>query len=144
MNFNDLNKKIETIIDLNIQLSAMDYSNPSYDEFEDNIHDLQDEINDKFGDDFDLILDELYEKFNITDETMFLADYIAGKYEAIEANKFGKQFLADVETAAIVEIDNPKLAGKKVNTAIYIKPNPLSIIMSISGLERVMWTAPAK
>lgn len=142
MNFSDLNKKIENIIELSIELAKMDYSDPKYDKLEDKIHDLQDAINDDYGDDFDVILDEIYDKFNIQDETMFLADYIGSKYKELPENKFGKQFKIDINSAALVEIDSPKLANKKINAAVYIHPNPLSLIMNINGLERIMWTAP--
>ena len=141
MNFKKINEQVEELIKLNNQLAQMKYNDPLYDELEEKIHGIQDHINDSHKDYFEDVIEEIYGKLKSDDDILNFSDYIAKTYVETEKNTYGTQYDVSPEGCIVIGVSHANLKGKTVNGKMYVKPNPLRLIFSLGGIEKVMWTS---
>jgi hypothetical protein len=143
MDFKVLNEKVLEIIQLNEQLEDINYSDPRYDELEDKVYDLQDEMNEKYGKFFDEVLGDVYKQLNSKDVILNISDYIAKTYMTSGAkNPDGSLRYDEVpEDSITISVKPEALQGKRVDGKIYLKPNPIRIGFAIGKHERIVWSS---
>ena len=142
MDFRIVNEKVLTIIKLNEKLSRISYNDPTYDELEDRLYDLQDEVNDQYGEYFDDIMEKVYKELGCEDDVLNFTDYIAKTYVVSEEkNPDGSLKFEIPEDCIVIKISPKALNGKSINAKIYLKPNPLRIGFAIDKLERIVWNS---
>jgi hypothetical protein len=143
MDFKVLNEKVLEIIRLNEQLEDINYNDPRYDELEDKVYDLQDEINGQAGKLFDEVMANVYKQLNSKDDILNFSDYIAKTYMTSGSkNPDGSIRFDEVpEDSITISVRPEALQGKKVEGKIYIKPNPLRIGFAIGKHERIVWSS---
>jgi hypothetical protein len=118
MDLNALDKSLQEILKKRAELAKIDYSNPKYDELEEQLHDQEDAFHDEFGeyleDAFQTVHDDL-----CPDNDVLLPIAYLGKG---------------------VPVDVDKYVGK--DTKLILASTPPRIILSVGkDKQEVVWTA---
>jgi hypothetical protein len=118
MDVKALEKALQEIVTKREELSKLNYNNPQYDEIEENLHDLEDAFQDKYGDEIEEILQKVHDNLCPDNEVLLPIAYI-GKGVPVEIDKY---------------------EGK--DTKLALAPGPVRIILQIGkDKEEVVWTA---
>lgn len=133
MDIKPLDKAIQEIAIRRNALKKLDYNNPKYDDLEEELHDLEDALQVKFGDFLEEALQEVHDKLSPDTDILFPIAYLAKTYSISDANEFS---VAGTE-GVYVEVDS--MPGKE--TKLVIIPNPLRIILNTKEKQQVVWNA---
>ncbi len=144
MDFKNINQQLIELIDLNQQLENMNYSDASYDALEDKIHDIQDDLNSKYGVYFEKIISGIYKQLSSDDEILNFTDYIARNYKKTSENESGMQYMVDPDGAIPINFKHDSLKGKILEGSLYFKPNPLRLVFLLGTQERILWNCEEK
>ena len=114
-------------------LSKLDYDNEEYDKVEEELHDLEDQFQDKFGDYLDEALSYVHDEFCADNEVLLPIAYLANEYK-VEGETF------DVTTDQGVLVDVDDFPGK--TTRLVLIPSPTRIVLIVDETTReVVWKA---
>jgi hypothetical protein len=118
MDVKALDKSLLEILKKREELSKLDYSNPKYDDLEEEVHDLEDDFQDQFGEYVEAAFQEIHDELCPENDVLLPIAYI-GKGVPVEVDKY---------------------EGK--DTKLILMPSPTRIIL-IGGKEKeeVLWTA---
>jgi len=134
MDLKALDKALQEIANRRNELKKIDYNNPKYDDLEEQLHDLEDDFQVKFGDPMEEILQEVHDRFCPDSEVLFPIAYVAKSYEVNDKN----EYYAAPGEGVFVEMDN--YPGK--DSKLVIVPNPTRIILNIGkDKQQIVWTA---
>jgi len=134
MDVKALDKAIQEIALRRNELKKIDYSNPKYDELEEELHDLEDSLHVKYGDYLEEILQDVHDKYCPDTDVLFPIAYLAKSYLVKGTDEFS---VANTE-GVFVEVDS--IPGK--DTRLVIVPNPVRVILNVgNGQQQVVWTA---
>jgi hypothetical protein len=129
-----LDKALQEIAIRRNELQKIDYNNPKYDDLEEQLHDLEDAFQVKFGEPFEEILQEVHDKYCPDSDVLYPIAYLAKSYQVNSKNEFE---VAPTD-GVYVEIDS--YPGK--DTKLVIVPNPTRIVLNIGKeKQQVIWTA---
>ena len=118
MNIKALDKSLQDILKKREELSKIDYNNPQYDDLEEQLHDLEDDLQDEFGDYLEGALQNVHDEFCPDSDVLMPIAYL-GKAVPVEAEKF---------------------AGKE--TKLSLLPNPPRIVLTVGkDKQEIVWTA---
>ncbi len=118
MDVKALDHSLLEILNNREELAKLDYNNPKYDDLEEELHDLEDDFQDNYGDYLEEQLQKVHDQVCPDNDVLLPIAYL------------GKGVPVDVD----------KLAGK--DTRLIIAPSPTRIILVIGpDKEQVMWTA---
>lgn len=132
MDVNAINTALLEIIKSRHELAAINYNNPTYDDLEEKLHDLEDDFLDKFGEEMESVLQDIHDQYCPDTDVLVPIAYIAKKYQV---NK-DEYSVANTE-GVFVEVD--KYPGK--DTKLVILPSPPRILLSIGAdKQQVVWT----
>lgn len=134
MSITELDKALQLIIAKRNELRLVDYANPKYDDLEEQLHDLEDDFQDTFGEYLEDILQGVHDKLCPDTEVLFPIAYVAKSY-AVNGNN---EFSVAAEEGVFVEVDEHP--GKE--TKLVLIPSPLRVVLNV-GKEKqeVVWTA---
>lgn len=62
MDANAVDEALQVLVKKRMELAALDYSNPKYDELEEELHDFEDDFQEKFGTDLEDVLQTVHDK----------------------------------------------------------------------------------
>lgn len=118
MDVKALDKALQEILKKREELNQLDYNNPKYDDLEEQLHDMEDDFQAKYGDYIENVLTDIHDKICPDNDVLMPIAYL-GKGVPVETDQY---------------------AGK--DTKLILAPNPTRIVLSI-GKEKqdVMWTA---
>jgi hypothetical protein len=134
MDVKALDKALQEIAIRRNELKKIDYNNPKYDDLEEQLHDLEDSFQVKFGEQVEGILQEVHDKYCPDSDVLYPIAYLAKSYEVNDKNEFA---VAPTE-GVFVEMDS--YPGK--DTKLVIVPGPPRIILNIGkDKQQVVWTA---
>ena len=102
MDLKALDKALQEIANRRNELKKIDYNNPKYDDLEEQLHDLEDDFQVKFGDPMEEILQEVHDRFCPDSEVLFPIAYVAKSYEVNDKN----EYYAAPGEGVFVEMDN--------------------------------------
>ena len=118
MDVKALDKAIQEIVKKREELGKLDYNNPKYDELEEQLHDLEDDLQDEHGEELEEALQKVHDDLCPDNDVLMPIAYI-GKGVPVEVDKY---------------------AGK--DTRLSLIPGPTRIILSIGqDKQEVVWTA---
>ncbi|MCC5945485.1 MAG: hypothetical protein JJT94_11165, partial [Bernardetiaceae bacterium] len=60
---NELNRLVLEMVKLRNRIDGMDYNDPTYDKLEEELHDIEDEFVDEYGEILEDALEDIYEKY---------------------------------------------------------------------------------
>ncbi|MBX9853640.1 MAG: hypothetical protein K2X86_17995 [Cytophagaceae bacterium] len=137
MDTKKLNAAVTALIEKKNQLSKLSYDNNEYDDIEEEVHDLEDDIMDNYGDFLEEALEAVHEKICPDNDVLMPIAYMAHKYNKIGQNPDGSS-IYDVEPKEGVWVDVDKYDGK--DTRLVFVPNPLRLVLVIDGKNKeVVW-----
>ena len=118
MDLKALDQALQEIVKKREELSKLDYNNPKYDDLEEELHDLEDDFQDAYGDDLEEALQTVHDQLCPDNDVLLPIAYI-GKGVPVEVDKY---------------------AGK--DTKLILTPGPTRIVLQV-GKEKqeVVWTA---
>jgi hypothetical protein len=118
MDIKALDSALQEIEKKREELSNIDYNNPKYDELEEQLHDLEDEFQENYGEYLEEALQNIHEEVCPDNDVLMPIAYV-GKGVYVEVDKF---------------------PGK--DTKLILASNPTRILLTVGkDKQQVMWTA---
>jgi len=133
MDIQALDKAVQEIAIRRNELKKIDYNNPKYDDLEEELHDLEDALQVKFGEFLEEALQEVHDKFSPDTDILFPIAYLAKTYTVNAKNEFA------VSPSEGVYVEVETMPGKE--TKLVIVPNPLRILLNTKDKQQVVWSA---
>ncbi|MFN8437202.1 MAG: hypothetical protein U0V72_06125 [Cytophagales bacterium] len=131
MDIKSLEKSLLEIVEKRNELATLDYSDSSYDDVEEELHDLEDDFVDEFGAEIEGILDDIHDDLKSDTDVLLATAYLAKKYKKSEK---GFQVSANEGVA----IDSEKFPKNRLNLVII--PQPFSFALIIDGKDqKIVW-----
>ncbi|SHN32236.1 hypothetical protein SAMN04488057_12014 [Cyclobacterium lianum] len=130
MDFDKLDEELSRIVELRIRLSEITYADPDYDEIEEQLHDLEDTLNEKYGDLLEEKLAEIYATLSSDNDVLLPSAYLANKYIPMQPDARGV-VTYDVQGMEGVPVESEQFDGQDVRIALV--PNPVRFVMVING-----------
>src|SRR6188474_1492554 len=91
MDIKGLDNALQSIEKKRDELSKLNYNNPQYDDMEEQLHDMEDEFQDKYGDYMEEALQNIHEEICPDNDVLMPIAYL-GKGVFVESDKFpGKE-----------------------------------------------------
>jgi hypothetical protein len=117
MDVKALDKAIQEIAKKRDELGKVNYNNPQYDDLEEQLHDLEDDFQDEYGEYLEEALQNVHEELCPDNDVLMPIAYI-GKGVPVEVDKYD---------------------GK--DTKLVITPDPVRILLLVGKEQEVVWTA---
>lgn len=133
MDISALDKALQLIAVKRNELKKIDYNNPKYDDLEEELHDLEDALQVKYGEFLEEALQEVHDKFCPDTDVLFPIAYLAKTYAISSSN----EFVVAPNEGVFVEVDS--MPGKE--TKLVIVPNPVRIVLNTKDKQEVVWKA---
>lgn len=130
MNWDKLDEQLTEIVKKRNQLSEMDYSDESYDDLEEALHDLEDDFNEEYEEIFEPQLEKIYAKLKSDTDILLPTAYLANKYKEMLPDAKGI-VTYEVGGNEGVPIESDELG--KVDMRIVLIPNPARFVLLING-----------
>jgi hypothetical protein len=132
MNWDKLDKELTEIVEKRNQLALMDYSDESYDDLEEAIHDLEDDFNEEYEEVIENQLEKIYSVLKSDTDILLPTAYIANKYKPLlpDANGIVSYEVGGHEG---VPIESDQFDRQDVRLVLI--PNPARIVMLINGRQ---------
>jgi hypothetical protein len=134
MDIKALDNALQEIVKRRIELAKIDYNNPKYDDLEEQLHNLEDDLQDNYGEYLENALQEVHDKYSPDTDVLYPIAYLAKTYTVNEKNEYS---VTDNE-GVFTEIEGQP----SKNTKLVLIPNPPRIVLN-GGKEKqqVLWTA---
>jgi len=134
-----LDEYLIALAEKRMELNRLNYSDKSYDKVEEELHEIEDDFIDKFGDDFEKILEEVHKEHCADADILSPIAYLANEY-AIKGKKEDgspKFVIKNYKQGLLVETKEEE-AGRLV-----ILPNPPRILLFTNEGTKVdeVWKA---
>jgi hypothetical protein len=129
-----LDNALQEIIAKRNLLQKLDYNNPKYDDLEEELHDMEDDFQDNYGEYLEKVLQQVHDQHCPDTDVLHPIAYIAKAYTVSSNN----EFILDSSDGLYVEMD--KYPGKE--TKLALAPNPMRVILNIGEeKQEVIWSA---
>lgn len=118
MDFKALDQALVNIVKKREELSKINYNNPKYDDLEEELHDLEDDFQEEYGEYLEQALQQVHDEYCPDNDVLMPIGYLG--------------------QGVPVEVD--KLPGK--DTRLVLAASPIRIILSVGKeKQQVVWTA---
>jgi hypothetical protein len=133
MNIKDVNKALVIIVELRMRLDALTYDSPDYDNLEEELHELEDDFLEKYGDYLEDALIDIHDEYCPDTDVLLPIAYLAKKYIKKD-NNFD---VLDDGQGVWVELEDE---FEHLEGHIVIIPSPLRIVLFTSKNEKkIVW-----
>lgn len=132
MDWNKLDQNLTEIVEKRITLSKITYADPEYDDIEEELHDLEDDLNEEFGDRLEAELEKIYEKLSSDNDVLLPSAYLANHYTPLLPDANGVVSY-EVKGPEGVPVESEQFDGQDVR--IVLIPNPARFVMQINGVS---------
>ena len=130
----NLDKKLTEIIEKKNQLSKLNYDSNNYDQIEEELHDLEDDFIEEFGDYLEEALHSVHDEFCPDNDVLLPIAYLATSYEKDDQGNF----VCKPNDGVFVDADD----FNSTNTRLVLVPNPTRLVLNIGGGQsQVVWAA---
>jgi len=134
MDLKALDKALQEIAKRRMELQKIDYSSPKYDVLEEELHNLEDSFQEKFGDYLEEALQQVHDEYCPDTDVLYPIAYIAKSYQINDKNEYS------VSTSEGVFVEVDKFPGK--DTKLVLVPNPPRVFLNIGkDQQQLVWTA---
>lgn len=132
-----LNKDFKELIGKRNTLSELDYNDKTYDDVEEELHDLEDDFQEEYGDFLEKAFEAVHDEFCPDNDVLLPIAYIAKKYYI--KDKGDKKLYAPYPgEGVIVEVDN----YMDHDTRMVMVPDPVRIVLIIDKAQvEELWRA---
>lgn len=129
-----LDNDLQEIAKVKNKLAELGYDHSDYDDLEEELHDLEDDFIEEFGDYLEDALHVVHDEFCPDNDVLLPIAYLANKYIISEDNQF------NCTTQDGVMVDADDFPGK--TTRMVIIPNPTRIVLVVDKVNsQVVWIA---
>lgn len=134
MDIKALDKALQEIAKKRNEINKLNYDNPVYDDLEEQLHDLEDSFQEKYGTDMEKVLQEVHDKYCPDNEVLHPVAYLAKSYTVTDKNEYS----VGEKEGVFVELDDQP----DKPTKLVILPNPPRVILN-GGKQKqqVLWSA---
>lgn len=139
MDIKKLDQAILDIVDKKNKLNTLTYADKNYDIIEEELHDLEDDFIDEFGDYMEEALSLVHDEYCPDNDLLLPTAYFAKRYNETGKDDKGKPvYDVDPSEGVLVEVEEyPGLPCRLV-----ILPNPVRIVLQVSNkAKEVVWQA---
>ncbi|WP_106132227.1 hypothetical protein [Mongoliibacter ruber] len=139
MDFKKLDDDLSLIVEKRIALSKMSYADEAYDDLEEELHDLEDDFNEDYGDELESALEKIYNQLKSDNEVLLPSAYLANEYHPMMPDASGK-VTYEVKGNEGVPLESEQF--DKMDVRLVIVPNPTRFILRINGKSmKDLWVA---
>lgn len=132
MDIKALDNELARLIDKKMELAAINYDHEKYDDLEEEIHDMEDDLQEKYGDYLEDALHEVHDEFCPDSDVLLPIAYIPNKAKKMEDGSYAVPFTEGV----YVDVDD----YAQTETKLVLLPRPLRIILQIDvKSHEVVW-----
>lgn len=118
MDVKALDRALAEIVRKREELSKVNYNDPTYDNLEEQLHDLEDDFQDEYGEYLEVALQQVHDEYCPDNDVLMAIGYLG--------------------QGIPVEVD--KLPGQ--DTRLILAPNPTRIILSVNkDKQQVVWSS---
>ncbi len=132
MNWEQLDQQLTEIVKKRNQLSKMVYSDASYDDLEEELHDIEDDFNDKYEEVLEPQLDKIYAKLKSDTDVLLPTAYLANAYKEMLPDANG---IVTYEVSGNVGVPIESDQFDKMDVRIVLIPNPARFVLLVSGRQ---------
>lgn len=133
VNLTDLERDLLALAKKKNELAALDYADTRYDEVEEELHDLEDEFQEEYGDYLEEVLQSVHDDLCPDNDVLMPIAYVANRYVSAEDGSW-----LPAEGGVPVEVD--KIPGK--GTKLALAPLPTRIVLILSAKKQQdVWVA---
>jgi hypothetical protein len=132
MNWDKLDQQLTEIVEKRNQLSQMDYSDESYDDLEEELHDLEDDFNEEYEETLEAQLVKIYDKLKSDTDILLPSAYLANSYKPLLPDAKG---IISYEVSGKVGVPIESEQFEKQDVRIVLIPNPVRFVMLINGRQ---------
>lgn len=139
INAESLDAALIALVEKRIQLNELNYSDDSYDDMEEELHDMEDAFVDTYGTYLEKVLEDVHEKYCADTDVLLPTAYIAKNYVKKGVLPNGKPaYQVSPKEGVWVDLDeNP---GKEAH--LVLVPNPTRILLIIGSNQAMeVWRA---
>ncbi len=124
MNTVELNNALEALLEKRTQLSKLQYSDPTYDDVEEQLHDLEDDFTDTYGDYMEKAITKVHREFCSESDVLLATSYLPKV-----VNKVGTEYEFTANEGVLVEMDDlPALEAR-----LLLLPSPPRMLLLTPG-----------
>ncbi|MCU0355745.1 MAG: hypothetical protein MUD08_18725 [Cytophagales bacterium] len=136
MDTKKLDAALIELVEKRIQLSGMSYSDERYDELEEQLHDLEDEFIDQYGDYLETALEKVHDTHDMDSDVLLPTAYLAQKYNKVGQHPDGRP-IYDVDQKEGVWVETDKFPGKEARLVLI--PSPTRFVLSVGKHREEVW-----
>ena len=136
MNVAALDKALSQLVEKKITLSHLTYNDQQYDVIEEELHDLEDDLVETYGEHLEDMLADVHDELCPDNDVLLPIAYIANDYRKIE--KDGKTSYQATSGGVIVDVDE----YPNQLTRLVLVPAPARLVLQVGKKnEEVVWKA---
>ncbi len=130
MDILELNKALIEILEKRTQLSKLQYSDNTYDDVEEQLHDLEDDFTDTYGDFMEKAITKVHREFCSESDVLLATSYLPKV-----VTKVGDEYEFTANEGVLVEMDDlPALEAR-----LLLLPNPPKMLLLTPGETMEVW-----
>jgi hypothetical protein len=139
VDISSLDKSLVTLVEKRMELSQLSYDNKKYDEIEEELHDLEDDFVEEYGDFMEEVLETVHSLHCSDTDVLLPIAYLAKKYFRNGLNEDSSPaYGVDYNEGVLVDAD--KFPGKEAHLVII--PSPVRIHLMVGQkYEQEVWRA---
>lgn len=134
MDLDALDKSLVEIIKKKNELKSMGYQDPRYDEIEEELHDLEDELMDHHGKEMEQVIQEVHDRLCPDTDVLMPIAYLAKSYVATKEEDGSESFDVDLREGVPVILDD----YPDQLTRMVLLPNPPRLIVQVNRKKRFL------
>ncbi|MES2794548.1 MAG: hypothetical protein V4683_01215 [Bacteroidota bacterium] len=130
MDSKELNNALVELLDKRNQLSKLQYSDETYDVVEEELHDMEDDFTDKFGDYLEKAITKVHREFCSETDVLLATSYLPKVVK-----KVGDEYEFTANEGVLVEMDDlPALEAR-----LLLLPSPPRMLLLTPGETMEVW-----
>ena len=139
MNTKALNKDLVALVEKKRLLSRLSYADANYDDLEEELHNLEDQFMDKYGEYLEKALEKVHNTHRIDSDVLLPIAYLAQNYVHKGDNPDGTP-IYEVSHREGVWVETEKFAGREAR--LVLLPSPPRIMLSVGPrYQEEVWKA---
>lgn len=139
MDIQALDKALTALVEKKNELAGLNYNDPRYDEAEEQLHDMEDDFQKKYGEYLEDALHVVHDDICPDNDVLLPIAYLADKYTKVGEKPDGSPLWdTDMKQGVLVDVDD--YPGKPAR--LVLVPNPTRLMLAVSGVgKEEVWVA---
>ena len=139
MDIKKLDHALALLVEKTHELNALDYNDKNYDTVEEELHDMEDDFLDEYGDFLEEVLGDVHEEYCPDSDVLLPIAYLAKQYKKVGKNEDGSdRYEVGPKEGVLVDAD----AYPNQLCKLVLVPGPTRLILNIKNKEqKEVWTA---